>query len=65
MAPPRKKAPILDSRRIRLRPFRTGDLESLHALYGNADNLSYWGTDYSPSLDATRRMLRWHVAYRP
>ncbi len=65
MAPPRKKAPVLDSRRIRLRPFRAGDLKALHALYGNAENLRYWGTDHSPSLDATRRMMRWHVAYHP
>ena len=65
MAAPRKTAPILDSDRVRLRPFRAGDLKALHALYGDAENLRWWGTDPSPSLDATRKMMRWHVAYHP
>jgi len=60
-----KTAPILETERLRLRPFKAGDLKALHALYGDAGNLRYWGTDPSPSLDETRRMLRWHVAYHP
>jgi len=65
MAGTPKAAPILETERLRLRPFRIGDLKALHALYGDAENLRYWGTDPSPSLDATRRMLRWHIGYRP
>ena len=60
-----KIQPTLDTKRLRLRPFRRRDLEALHALYGDADNLRFWGTDPSPSLDATRRMLRWHLGYKP
>jgi ribosomal-protein-alanine N-acetyltransferase len=60
-----KKAPILETERLRLRPFRPGDLKALHALYGDPENLRYWGVDPSPSLDETRRMLRWHIAYHP
>ena len=65
MARKPKTAPVLETERLRLRPFRAGDLEALHALYGNAGNLRYWGVDPSGSLDETRRMLRWHIAYHP
>ena len=34
-------------------------------LYADADNLRYWGVAPSPDLDYTRRMLRWHLTYRP
>ena len=65
MARQLKTAPVLETDRLRLRPFRTADLKALHALYANADNLRYWGVDPSPSLDETRRMLRWHLGYHP
>ena len=60
-----KAAPVLETERLRLRPFRAGDLKALHALYADADNLRYWGADPSPSLAETRRVMRWHVAYHP
>ena len=65
MARPSKAAPILETERLRLRPFRAADAKALHALYGDAENLRYWGVDPSPSLAETRRMMRWHVAYHP
>ena len=65
MARAAKTQPIFVTARLRLRPFRSGDLDAMHRLYGDADNLRYWGTLPSPDLAATRRMLRWHVAYRP
>jgi ribosomal-protein-alanine N-acetyltransferase len=65
MARASKKHPTFVTARLRLRPFRAGDAEALHQLYGNADNLRYWGTPPSPDLAATRRMLRWHLPYRP
>lgn len=65
MARPLKTAPILQTERLRLRPFRVGDLKALHALYADSENLRWWGTDPSPSVDETRRMMRWHVAYHP
>jgi ribosomal-protein-alanine N-acetyltransferase len=61
----RKTAPTLETERLRVRAFRAADLKALHALYGDAENLRYWGTDPSPSLDETRKMMRWHVAYHP
>ena len=60
-----KTAPILETERLRLRPFKDSDVTALHALYSDAENLRYWGTDPSPSLDETRRVLRWHLAYQP
>ena len=65
MAKKPKTAPTLETDRLRLRPFRPADLKALHALYGDPENLRYWGVDPSPSLDETRRMLRWHIAYHP
>ena len=63
---PRKTAPTFETKRLRLRAFRAGDLKALHALYGDADNLRYWGVDPSPAR-STRRgaMMRWHIAYHP
>jgi [ribosomal protein S5]-alanine N-acetyltransferase len=50
---------------LRLRAFRPGDLKSLHALYGDPHNLRYWGGPPSTGLSETRRMMRWHLPYRP
>jgi ribosomal-protein-alanine N-acetyltransferase len=48
-----------------LRAFRPGDLKPLHALYGDPYNLRYWGGPPSTGLSDTRRMMRWHLTYRP
>jgi ribosomal-protein-alanine N-acetyltransferase len=61
---PKKQSTLL-TKRLRLRPFRGGDLKVLHALYGNADNLRYWGVSPSTDLAATRRMFSWHLAFHP
>jgi [ribosomal protein S5]-alanine N-acetyltransferase len=60
-----KKQPTLATKRLRLRAFRTADLEAMHTLYSDVDNLRHWSTPSSPSLAATRRMMNWHLAYRP
>lgn len=65
MARAPKKQPTFLTKRLRLRPFRAGDLKAMHALYGDADNLGYWSVEPSPDLERTRTMLRWHLAYRP
>jgi ribosomal-protein-alanine N-acetyltransferase len=65
MARPQKKHPVFVTKRLRLRPFRATDLEQMHQLYGDADNLRYWSEPPSPNLARTRRALRWHLAYRP
>ena len=65
MARAPKKQPTFLTKRLRLRPFRGSDLAAMHALYGDADNLSYWSVEPSPDMDRTRTMLRWHLAYRP
>lgn len=65
MATKPKTVPILETDRLRLRPFRAGDLKALHALYADADNLRYWGLSPSGSLDETRRAMRWHLTCRP
>src|SRR5712671_752333 len=59
------KQPTFETERLRLRPFRTSDARALHALYGDVENLRYWGVDPSPDLGNTRKMLRWHIAFHP
>jgi len=65
MARTPKTAPILQTDRLRLRAFRASDLKAVHALYADRENLRYWGVDPSPSLDSTRKMMRWHVTGSP
>ena len=65
MARPLKKQPTFVTERLRLRPFRPSDLEVLHALYSDADNLRYWSFSPYARVEQTRRALRWHIAYRP
>jgi len=65
MATPRKTAPILDSKRIRLRPFRAGDTATMHTIYADAKHMQYWSIEPSRSLEVTRKSMRWHVAYKP
>ena len=45
-----KKQPTFATKRLRLRAFRTSDLDAMHALYGDADNLRHWSTLPSPTL---------------
>jgi ribosomal-protein-alanine N-acetyltransferase len=60
-----KKQPTFATKRLRLRAFRASDIDAMHALYADADNLRYWSTPPSPDLGATRRAMRWHLVYRP
>jgi ribosomal-protein-alanine N-acetyltransferase len=59
------RQPSFDTERLRLRPFRKSDAKALHALYGDVDNLRYWGVDASPDLASTRKMMGWHIAFHP
>jgi [ribosomal protein S5]-alanine N-acetyltransferase len=65
MARTPKKQPTFLTKRLRLRPFRGSDVQALHELYGDADNLRYWSVEASPNLARTRRMMHWHLVYRP
>jgi RimJ/RimL family protein N-acetyltransferase len=65
MARAPNKQPTFVTARLRLRPFRAGDVEVMHQLYGDADNLRYWSVPASPDAANSRRMLRWHLPYRP
>src|SRR5882757_1437316 len=65
MARAPRKQPIFVTERLRLRPFRASDLDVMHALYGDADNLRYWSVPANANLGVTRRMMRWHLAFRP
>ena len=60
-----KKQPTFATKRLRLRAFRASDIEAMHALYGDVDNLRYWSTPPSANLAATRRAMRWHLTYWP
>ena len=62
---PSKKQPVFLTERLRLRPFRSGDIAALHALYDDAENLRYRSVDPGPNLAATRRILGWHLGFHP
>lgn len=61
----KKKQPTLETERLRLRPWRAGEVAAMHALYGDADNLRYWSVPPSRDLESTRKMMRWHLGYHP
>jgi ribosomal-protein-alanine N-acetyltransferase len=65
MARDPKKQPTFVTARLRLRPFRASDVDAMHPLYGDADNLRYWSVPASRNAASSRRMLRWHLPYRP
>ena len=65
MARALNQQPTFVTKRLRLRPFRGSDGAALHQPYGDGENLRFWGTDPSPNANATQRMLRWHLGYRP
>src|ERR687891_148930 len=55
------KQPSFAMHRVRLRPFRKADLKTLHALYGDAENLRYWSVPAIPDIAHTRRALLRHL----
>ncbi len=59
------KQPTFDTKRLRVRPYRPSDLKPLHALYGDPANLRYWGVGPSRDIGDTRKMLPWHLGFRP
>jgi ribosomal-protein-alanine N-acetyltransferase len=61
----RRAQPTFDTKRLKVRPYKKSDLEDLHALYSDADNLRYWSTPANASIEVTRRQMRWHLAYKP
>jgi ribosomal-protein-alanine N-acetyltransferase len=61
-----KGPPILETPRLRLRPFTDTDLDGLHALYGDTEAMRYWSFPPSRDRAETARRLRWHVnGYKP
>ena len=50
------KQPTFDTERLRLRPFRKGDLRVLHTLYSDADNLRYYVRPPSPKFWTNNRL---------
>jgi ribosomal-protein-alanine N-acetyltransferase len=65
MAKSPRKPPTFKTRRLIVRPWLKGDLEAAYTLYSDAGNLRYWNTPAHTTLDQTKRVMRWHVAYRP
>ena len=55
-----ERAPVpVETQRLRLRQLTEGDVESLHAIYGDAETMRYIGSAGrpTPDVDATRRTL--------
>ena len=60
LRPPRTTLPI-ETERLVLRSLTDGDLDRLHAIYGDAETMRYVGASGRPTADpdATRRVLDW------
>jgi RimJ/RimL family protein N-acetyltransferase len=55
-----ERVPVrIETERLRLRPLTEGDVERLHAIYGDAETMRYIGSAGrpTPDVDATRRTL--------
>ncbi len=55
-----ERVPVrVETERLRLRPLTEGDVERLHAIYGDAETMRYIGSAGrpTPDVDATRRTL--------
>src|SRR5262245_54350522 len=65
MARAPNKQPTFVTARLRVRPFGAGDVDAMHPLYGDGDNLRHWNAPASANAPNSRRMLRWHLGYRP
>jgi RimJ/RimL family protein N-acetyltransferase len=55
-----ERVPVwIETERLRLRPLAEGDVERLHAIYGDAETMRYIGSAGrpTPDVDATRRTL--------
>jgi ribosomal-protein-alanine N-acetyltransferase len=54
-----KTYPTLATKRLQLRQFADGDLEGLHACFGDEDAMRYWNSPASKSEAETERWLRY------
>ncbi|KUF11634.1 GNAT family N-acetyltransferase [Pseudoponticoccus marisrubri] len=52
---------MIETARLRLRPFRDSDLEALHAIFSDPRAMRHWDRPAWDDLDTTRRLL---AAYR-
>lgn len=50
--------PILMTERLRLRPLRTDDAESLHGAFGDAELMTWWSSGPHATIDQTRDYVR-------
>lgn len=73
----RAKFPVLETARLRLRRFRTGDVDAMHAAFGSAQAMRYWTTPPLSTraetakrvrgimrIDVQDQWLRWAIARR-
>src|SRR5687768_14766194 len=49
--------PVLDGRRVRLRPLRDDDLTSLFAIFGDVDAMRYWGSPALADINGAHDLL--------
>ncbi|HVM77783.1 MAG TPA: GNAT family N-acetyltransferase [Stellaceae bacterium] len=57
--------PVLETRRLRLRPFELADAPGFHEAYGDPEAMRYWDFPAHASLAETERAVRWAMKHSP
>ncbi|HTS94005.1 MAG TPA: GNAT family N-acetyltransferase [Stellaceae bacterium] len=65
MAGDSESVPVLETPRLRLRPFELSDAPGLHEAYGDPEAMRYWDFPAHASLAETERALRWVMKHNP
>jgi ribosomal-protein-alanine N-acetyltransferase len=65
MAQDPNAVPILETRRLRLRPFELADAAGLHEAYGDPEAMRFWDFPALSSVAETERAVRWAMKHNP
>ena len=61
----RAVVPIIETQRLRLRPFAASDAAGLHEAFGDAEAMRYWNVAPAQDLAVTAKNIEWLVNYSP
>lgn len=65
MAKDPAEVPVLETPRLRLRPFQIADAAGLHDAYGDPEAMRFWDFPALASVAETERAVRWSMKYNP
>ena len=53
--------PVLEGARVRLRPLRDADAESVLGIFGDPEVMRYWSGPTLPDVAAARGLMQWRM----